>query len=142
MYQNIPSGSLVVLESERKPMRATVSLLYTAVLRLSIFAYIQLFEGASIHLLQQKVVDKTQLRFLLDLMRAASSDSVQVTVSYAELITLRDWLQMRMAHCELERDERSDKFNPDTYIGQKLLLLDIRELLLGEILSNGNDSNS
>lgn len=67
----------------------------------------------------------------------------------AEVKQLRRWLEARMAHCEEERDsesgaekhshansidEPSKKFNPDTYIAQKFLLLDIREWLAGDII--------
>lgn len=81
-----------------------------------------------------------------------------------EVQLLRNWLEARMKHCEEERDSRATihdgpgvkvvghidlenpslgaqpvsdavlKFNPDTYIAQKYLLLDIREWLLGDIL--------
>lgn len=52
-----------------------------------------------------------------------------------EMNMLRQWLEARIAHCEAERDQRSERFNPDTYIMMKMLLLDIREWLLGEVVS-------
>ena len=63
-----------------------------------------------------------------------------LTVTRGEVKTMRSWLETRMSHCEMERENRTTtknghpKFNPDTYIGQKLLLLDLRELLLGDIV--------
>lgn len=45
---------------------------------------------------------------------------------------LREILETRMRHCEKERDDRNPAFNADTYISMKLLLLNIREWLVGE----------
>lgn len=66
----------------------------------------------------------------LGLLLFQDEKDMEITLTRAEVIELRDVLQVRMAHCEHERDARSDKFNPDTYIGQKFLLLDIREWLM------------
>jgi len=75
-----------------------------------------------------------------------------IELNRVEVMLMRKWLEARMKHCEEERDEESGKekanaerietnpnhrignFNPDTYIAQKFLLLDIREWLLGEII--------
>ena len=70
------------------------------------------------------------------LLPIGKPSEVALAVDRQDLFILRKWLEVRMLHCEMERDTRSDKFNPDTYIGQKLLLLDLRELLLGEAVDS------
>jgi hypothetical protein len=57
-------------------------------------------------------------------------DKVGLYVTRAEMMTMRLFLEARMQHCEQERDENKDEFNPDTYIQQKFLLLDQREWLM------------
>jgi hypothetical protein len=78
-----------------------------------------------------------------------------------EVVMLKDWLEKRMRHCEQERDSRTElsdsesarnveavldskplsypqdrnqKFNADTYIAMKYLMLELREWLFGEVL--------
>ena len=46
-----------------------------------------------------------------------------------------------MKHCEEERDARDDKFNPDSYISMKLLLLDIKSWLMGSIIGDATEYN-
>ncbi len=63
-----------------------------------------------------------------------------------EMFIMREWLETRMTHCEEELENRvmigevvekgnvtkgALKFNKETYVTMKLLLLDIREWLLG-----------
>ena len=69
-------------------------------------------------------------------MTGEMNSEVMITLKldWRELSVLRHYLTLRMKHCEKERDERSDKFNIDSYISMKFLLLDIRELLLGQVL--------
>lgn len=59
---------------------------------------------------------------------------ISLDLTRIELITLKQWLEARMSHCEKEREAGNPKFNIETYIGMKLLLIDIRELLIGEVI--------
>lgn len=65
---------------------------------------------------------------------------VRLEVSRTELKTMKMFLELRMSHCEQVRQnelndiQSEEKFNPDAYICQKLLLISIREALLGQII--------
>jgi hypothetical protein len=70
-----------------------------------------------------------------------ASINMEFELRRSELFILIKWLKLRMTHCEMERDQRvchSDtelpKFDPDTYIGQKLLLLELLDLAMGTIV--------
>ncbi|MHA2180099.1 MAG: hypothetical protein ACXAAH_01610 [Promethearchaeota archaeon] len=58
-----------------------------------------------------------------------------VELNRDEVNTLMEWIDARMQHCEKERDERAThpcgtaKFNSDTYITMKLLLIDLKQWL-------------
>ena len=78
-----------------------------------------------------------------------------IPLNRLEVSLMCKWLEVRMRHCEIERDQRTalftiqgigandeativptdyPKFNPDTYIAQRLLLLEMKEWLFGEII--------
>lgn len=111
------------------------------------FAITQFLEGAelvvadtTITMMKSKSVQLI-LRLAKSIPMILHEEVVNINVDRKDLQNLRTWLELRMAHCEKEREERivipgttQQKFNPDTYIGQKLLLLDLRELLMGEII--------
>lgn len=68
------------------------------------------------------------------------------TFNRAEVEMMRSYVEARLTHCEAEREEDATReietsnnksgFNPDTYISMKLLLLDIREWLIGEVIED------
>ena len=139
---NIPANSLQVLSSNKKEERVTMSYFSEGEIRLSGFAMMQFLHGAKLEL---EETEKEPTRNELTLWFKISTHLLPITgklsevalaVDRQDLFILRKWLEVRMLHCEMERDTRSDKFNPDTYIGQKLLLLDLRELLLGEAVDS------
>lgn len=153
-YVNIPSNAITVVTANRETVRRRVSMVVSAVLKVVPFAIIQLIEGV------QAYVDRTgndgslksaDVNLLLRLVRSVGlwtgdpNIALELTFMYDELVTLRGWLEERIAHCETERDNRTmvetstgmvEKFNPDTYIGLKLILLDVRELMLGEFVKD------
>ena len=140
-FINIPSSSLKVINSIRKEDRKTVSFFYEGTVSLTTFAIMQLLHGAKISIEQFRYeIEKVHgVEFILYYKLAKylleiPQESYEIELSRTELLCLKKWLEFRMIHCEMERDERNPKFNPDTYIGQKLLLIDLRELLLGEIM--------
>ena len=139
--------SLVVNEKITDVINCRVRKFRQGLIALSGLAICQFMEGAELFTKSVKSVNSEDVQLMLKLsksIRSLSSDpSVKFTFTYGELTILRTWLEMRMKHCEQERyakttvkigDVEREKFNPDTYIGQKLLLLDLREALLGEIV--------
>lgn len=91
-------------------------------------------------------VKLSNYRFELD-----NENKHTVVVTRDELKQFKMFLELRMQHCEevrkkeienngrisLEECEASaseERFNQDTYIGQKILLINIREALLGEVV--------
>ncbi len=146
---NIPYQSLIVIEEMRDVKYCNVRFFTSGVIQLTGFAATQLLEGAELMVADNtvKTIDAKEVKLILLLSKSLAmfqhENYLDVKVNNNDLRIMRKWLELRMAHCERERDERTvypgttqQKFNPDTYIGQKLLLLDIRELLIGEILSN------
>lgn len=133
MFTNIPYEPTQVLESQKRSQTVVLSSFNSGVLKISGFAAVQFIEGIALLLVNDKVVlSNNESKLLIKLFKA--SQTPEISLTRAELIFLKNALELRMAHCEKERDERNEKFNADTYIGQKLLLLDIREILLGEIV--------
>ena len=149
---NIPSNSLVVISKQTETTHRRVKLVTEAQLQLTGFAIAQFMEGVELVVAEAtiKTMEVSTVKLILKLSKATtllqSGPVTGITVDYKELTLLREWLELRMIHCEKEREERTTityvkdgpsfpKFNPDTYIGQKLLLLDLRELMLGEIES-------
>lgn len=140
VYQNIPENSFKNHESETKVYRAIVVTATKGIFSLSLFACIQFLMGAQSKFLKLTRVDQGKelmelisrlAIYSIDLQATADSESsVQLMLTRNEVELFRILLNARMAHCENERDIRADTFNADTYIGQKLLLLDIREWLM------------
>ena len=138
---NIPSSSLQTLSANKKEERVTMSSFYDGEIKLSGFAVMQFLHGAKLELESaEKEPTRNELtlwfKLSVNLLPIGKPSEVSLAVDRQDLFILRKWLEVRMLHCEMERDTRSDKFNPDTYIGQKLLLLDLRELLLGEVVDS------
>lgn len=145
---HIPSDSLIVLHSEKITRKANVRIFQSGKILLTGFAITQFLEGFELYVKDDTRVNipKEMVVLSLKITKGIGSTfhlkTAEFEFDYEELKTLRSWLEIRMRHCEIERDNRTVwphnpealKFNPDTYIGQKLLLLDLRELLLGEIL--------
>ena len=143
--ENISTNSFSVLDAERSRYKATVKVFKSGKIALTGFAISQFLEGFELIVKESLHAQKTDVLLSLKLSKAIAAcvqlEKAIVEIDYEELVILRSWLEARMAHCEKERDSRTTmpnseilKFNPDTYIGQKLLLLDIRELMLGEIV--------
>ena len=145
---NVPTDSLIVSHSEKITKKANVKIFQTGKILLTGFAITQFLEGFELYVKDDTRVNIPKEMVILSLKiakglpMAIQLKNGEFEFDYEELRILRTWLEIRMKHCEIERDNRvawphdrdALKFNPDTYIGQKLLLLDLRELLLGEIL--------
>lgn len=145
---HVPTNSLVVSHKEMITRKANVRIFQTGKILLNGFAIAQFLEGFELYVKDDTRVNIPKEMIVLSLKitkgigSALQLKNAEFEFDYEELKTLRTWLEIRMRHCEIERDNRTVwshnpevlKFNPDTYIGQKLLLLDLRELLLGEII--------
>ena len=144
---NIPTNSFVVFDKTIDSKYCHVRQVKEATIQLTGFAIAQFLEGAELVIADTTItmmkIDNVKLilRLSKSIPMLQAEQMVKIDVTRDDLQTLRKWLELRMAHCERERNERivypgttQQKFNPDTYIGQKLLLLDLRELLLGEII--------
>ena len=150
---NVPSNSLVVSNKETVLIRANVKMFQSGIIFLNGFAIVQFLEGFSLLVQNYSVIsvlkEHTNLSLKLSkgIAAAIQLEKAEYEFTYSEVKILKEWLEARMRHCEQERDKRVTwphdrdalKFNPDTYIGQKLLLLDLRELLLGEVIATEVD---
>lgn len=145
---NVPTNSLTVSKKETVTMKANIKMFQSGTIFLNGFAISQFLEGFELYVKDDTRVNIPKESIILSLKiskgiaAAIQLGKAEYEVTYSEVKILKQWLEARMHHCEIERDYRTVsphnpevlKFNPDTYIGQKLLLLDLRELLLGEIL--------
>jgi len=133
MFTNIPYEPTEIIKSENRTQTVVLSSFDRGVIKLSAFAALQFIEGINLLLQNEKMLlSNSESRLLINLFKVYTLNQLEITRE--ELVFLKIALELRMAHCEKERDERSEKFNADTYIGQKLLLLDIREILIGEVI--------
>lgn len=147
---NISTNSLIVIDKTTNVKQCQIRQFNNGILSLTGFAVMQFLEGAELEVSDTtiKLMDTRAVKLILKLSKSipllqCEEKGARIDVDYKDLSFLRRWLELRMQHCEQERDARTTwnrggidfpKFNPDTYIGMKLLLLDLRELMLGEII--------
>ena len=145
---NIPTNSLVLIDKKTETTTCQIRKFYSGTISLTGFAISQFMEGAEIEANDEMLttINSKAVQLILRLAKLIpilqAEPVVRIDVKYTDLVHLRRWLELRMQHCEQECDQRTpalwnpeqQKFNPDTYIGQKLLLLDLRELMIGEII--------
>lgn len=122
-FQNIPDHRFTVQNDLQEMKTITCEISVSAEFIFNQFAAVQFIMGSS------NVIVEPRLMELL--LNAAMVPNGHVTASYtrADIMKLVELLQSRMRHCEYERDNGSERFNPDTYIAQKMLLLDLKEWL-------------
>lgn len=141
--QNIPATGYSVSNEATDTGYKNVKFSLRGEFTFSAFAIKQLLQGYEQHLedvlggISSNAIVKTHAKLLTTLAIYGLSDQATVIpLKREEVAVLRVWLETRMKHCEEQRDIRDDNFNPDTYIAQKFLLLDLREFLAGEIIGN------
>lgn len=141
--QNIPATGYSVSNQSGLHDRLMVSIFTQGDFTFSAFAIKQLIQGYEQHMedvfgyTQSTAIIKTQVKLATKLAIYGLSDqATTIPLKREEVGVLRLWLETRMKHCEEQRDIRDDTFNADTYIAQKFLLLDLREFLAGEIISD------
>ncbi|MGV8961833.1 MAG: hypothetical protein ACOH2V_00360 [Candidatus Saccharimonadaceae bacterium] len=136
-FANIVDSSLTCVSKETIKRHVSVEFAENFVLKVPHFSIIQFFEGFKLKELVMKEDGYSTLvlvqKIAKQLMPTSEDEPLAIDFTRKELLMLKTWLELRMLHCEGERDVRSTKFNPDSYISMKILLIDIRELLLGDI---------
>lgn len=140
-YKNIPSTGFKYGETETKTEQAITLFNHKGTISLSIFSIIQLVEGAKL-LINQIKTDLIDRQLVLTYMLLTNNTivipptntTIDISVDRKSMTNMKDFLLARMAHCERERDNREIGFNADTYIAQKMLLLEIKEWLMGEVI--------
>lgn len=144
VISNFPESNLIATNIKVAVRTCKVKLPINFTLTIPSFSRVQFLEGFS---LDSKLppIDKaystsTRAHYKLAVKIALNNDSL---FDASELRMLKVMLELRMSHCEKERDERKTVsingteipiFNADSYIAMKILLLDIKELLLGDIV--------
>ncbi len=142
---NINLDNIEIIGQERDSQHVRVSLFRTGSIRFSSFAMLQFSEGAE---LMPEITNEQTNKFVLTSvfktyvkinnhlrkMLLQHQTACQMDWTREEVLVLKNWLKLRMEHCERERDERSEKFNPDAYIAMRYLMLELKELLMGDIV--------
>lgn len=135
VYRNIPLTGFDVHTQETSKTTKVVELNERGRFKLSAFSLMQLIVGSASLIINQNLLTK-----LMEwLYNVQNNGDHYMELTHAEVRELYHMLLVRMQHCEQERDTKAlrptgePKFNPDTYIAQKLLLLEIKEWLIGEI---------
>lgn len=147
-FVNIPEHKFIPNDAVSEIRKnVTVRQNKEALFEVNEFVAIQFIEGIKSEEMLTKVVDTPPLDVVLKLTSVFyQCDEDRYHFTRSDVITLKAFLEARMEHCEKERDERTlnnegmEVFNPDTYIAMKLLLLDIREWLIGEIIEYKEDN--
>ena len=141
----IPQNSISLLSSKQSVNTIRVKQFSNGSFEFTKFALVQFVEGVQFipEILNKKsFIDRTIFELYVKCNKAltdsllTSTNIVALDLTLNELITLKQWLEARMSHCEKEREEGNPAFNIETYIGMKLLLIDIREIMIGEVISD------
>lgn len=147
VYQNVPGPGIEAIDAKNIKHHAIIRLITIFNININAFALLMFIKGFSLKIFAlqsdrlnasyMKLYDKL-VQSLINLMSHPENNSIPMVFNREELQMLIGVLKLRMSHCEKERDERNEAFNPDTYIGMKLLLIELKELLLGEIVEIGS----
>jgi hypothetical protein len=138
--KNIPSTNFKANDTISKTVKAIIIQNVSSVLNLSRFSIMQLIYGAKNEILQNEGSVEHNVVLLYMILNekffesSMDKDILIIEVERNQVIIMRKWIEARLLHCEKERDNRNPRFNPDTYIHLKMLLLDIREWLSGDVL--------
>jgi hypothetical protein len=140
-FKNISEHNLLAVETQTKTFHAIVEHATSGIFTVTLFTCRQIL--LSLEDWADKFIPKDAGQLAVRLFRAIENmngePSIQISLERSQVETLKKMLEARMLHCEKERDNRQEDFNPDTYISQKLLLLDIREWLMAYSVQIGNE---
>lgn len=153
-FQNFEENAFLSVDTKTKSYAAIINRAVSGVFKLSLFACYQFIRGiksddldhnklmALLPATKYGTVSLTIPRLIADLsiyvadlqtMDEAARKNHMISLQRDQVEILRILLEARMTHCEHERDSKDEevkrRFNVETYISQKLLLLDIREWL-------------
>jgi hypothetical protein len=103
--------------------------LLSAELKFEGFALVQFFEGMK--LIPYSSPHHEMLKKLMDAFIKINYEEFIQEYYYSEIKQLIEFLNIRLEHCVKERG--SKKFNQETYLNMKLLLIDLRELIVPKI---------
>jgi hypothetical protein len=160
-FQNIPETGFSSNDEKTSVIKGYIKQRQSGYLTLSMFSVIQLIAGARESVKGKSIVNSNIVEVMSKLFELGISNSaIPTEFTRDEVKILKQFIEGRMSHCEQERDSRAtknigpdsqlindviiEKFNPDTYIGQKMLLIELREWLLGEevTFSEYNDTKT
>lgn len=163
MNSTLPQTGFASLNPQKDAALIMMSFTVNDTISLSTFSVTNLIKGVGNFVPGQMI--RSEIAILMSKLFTSavetSEDSCKIDVSRDDVVLLRQWLETRMAHCEQEKnayneaiaiwndkpsysrgEEPVNKFNPDTYIGMKLLLIELREWLLGEEVIEERSSKS
>lgn len=169
-YTNIPQTGFSSNDEQTSVQQVWVKNKISGFFQLSLFSIFQLIAGAKLYTANKDKVEgsivsllATLFGYALENQPAGGSQSHEespmsvIQLTRDEVKTLKLFLETRMANCERERDERimrthgstrvqleentQPAFNADSYIAQKMLLIELREWLLGEECEAPNPSD-
>lgn len=155
-FNNIPAHGFSIVNQSTDRMILRIEAFKEGNIMLSPFSVVQILEGAEHMPELQSDETRNIARSVFNIYVKLNSafrkiqlnnvpEQMEFAITRRELLTLIQWLKLRMAHCEAERDQRTmikdgdgndiaPKFNADTYIGQKMLLLELLSLAMGTIV--------
>ena len=144
-FAHLITDQFNVHESSKEIRTARVRHNTNAVLTLGEFGLMQLIKGLPSWFMENTPEDPMEKRCLDLVITIAQCAEGKLHIRRDDVILLKGWLEARMTRCEEVRDnelaaiEKGDdkvefRFNQDTYISMKLMLLEMREWLLGEII--------
>jgi hypothetical protein len=134
--KRIEENSIKSYDTKTSSYEAIVNQAEAGRFSLTLFACIQVIAGAEFIEVFQNAKQNIAITRLLGKLSiyainlTGTDEPLQVELERSEVEHMKTLLEARMRHCEIERDQQSSNFNADTYISQKLLLLDIREWLM------------
>lgn len=143
-YNNIPSTGYQSLQAETSTTTMLVQMRISGTITLSVFSILQIIAGGqSVSVISEPFVRDYFKKHAFEVLavlsklytiaigprRADEGDVCQVDVLRGDVEVMMFLLKLRMEHCEREKDAGNPKFNAETYIGQKILLLELQSWL-------------
>lgn len=140
-----------VLNSKRIDRRANISLVESSNINLSLFDLEQIIMGADLYFsecfkkkgrvlldINYKVYTRLTVNFHLinTLPLDDQAHGIDFEFNRISIEIILNWLSVRIDHCTAEKEAKLEKFNPLTYVQQRELRLEIKELLQVAIIED------
>jgi len=103
------------------------------------FSLMQFFQGYEHSLLTSKeeLVNKEEvILYMIITTSFFVHKNEKIALDRAQIAILLKWLEARIAHCKFEKEQNISKFNPETYIAQRELRLELSSWLAGEVIED------